>query len=107
MKSLKVPALKEPLATDSIIWIQGNINYSFIHRTDDQPYLASETLKWFEEQLAKFIRVHKSAIVNPEHVFYFKHEEGKDAHVVLDNGVQLPVSRRRLKEVATKLRVTG
>lgn len=103
MTLFKVPALKEPIALESIIWIEGAINYSIIHRIDARPHVVAETLKWFEQQLTGLIRVHKSALVNPIYVSLFAHEKANNAHIMLNNGVALPVSRRRITNVARRL----
>ncbi|MBC7457373.1 MAG: LytTR family transcriptional regulator DNA-binding domain-containing protein [Bdellovibrionaceae bacterium] len=60
----------------------------------------SQTLKWFEEQLPSFIRVHKSSLVNLAHVVLFEQINSREAKVILTNRVALLVSRRRVQSIA-------
>nr|WP_293834084.1 LytTR family DNA-binding domain-containing protein [uncultured Arsenicibacter sp.] len=106
MATFKVPGYDKPLQTDGIIWIQGDGNYSRIHYTDGKTFLVSQTLKWFEDRLTPFIRIHKSMLINPEHLANFN-EKYRPFTVQLSNGQELSVSRRRIQNIRTGLLVVN
>lgn len=89
------------LAPVDIAWCQADDNYTQLHLKDGRRFMSARTLKDYEEMLSPigFIRVHKSAMVNREHV-----EGVGDGHVRLRNGVRVEVSRRRMNEVVVSLR---
>ena len=95
MTAIKLPGLGRPLYLEMIIWIQGDGNYSRVHYKDGKAYLVSNTLKWFEERLPSFIRIHKSGLINPAHLSEL-HKESRQLTVLLSNGIALNVSRRRV-----------
>lgn len=95
MTAIKVPGFGRPLYLEQIIWVQGDGNYSRIHYKDGKTYLVSQTLKWFEERFKSFIRIHKSGLINPNHLSEL-HKESRQFTVLLSNGVELNVSRRRV-----------
>lgn len=89
-----------PLA--EIIRIESDRNYSVIHFTDQvKPFVATKTLKYFEYILEqfKFIRTHKSHLVNAEHVIRISNSND---FVVLSDGTRIEVSRRK-REVLIRL----
>ncbi|AUD06070.1 LytR/AlgR family response regulator transcription factor [Spirosoma pollinicola] len=103
MAILKVPGLQKPCSTDLIIWIEGDGNYVWIHFVDRPKFLSAQTLKWFARQLPGFLRVHKSSLVNSDHLVQFKRTHVRQAKVILSNGVTLLVSRRRVQPIADQL----
>lgn len=103
MSRLKVPGLKEPIPSEVILWVEGVNNYSIIHFTDNQVYLATHTLKWFESHLNLFVRISKSALVNPDYIRLFEQTNAKKAGLLLQNKVELGISRRRIMHVLDRL----
>ena len=63
--------------------------------------MVSTTLKDYEEMLSElgFFRVHKTHLVNLQHILKFKKEEG-GAVVMSDNSV-IPVCTRKKEELLT------
>ncbi len=84
-----------------VMWCQADDNYTQLHLKDGRRFMSARTLKDYEEMLSPigFIRVHKSAMVNREHV-----DGIGDGHVRLRNGVRVEISRRRMNNVVQSLR---
>lgn len=87
---------------DEIIHCTGINNYTRFYLTDGTNMMISKTIKEFEELLADygFIRTHKSHLVN---IAYIK-EIKNDNVIILKNGQQVEISRRRLPEVMEVLK---
>lgn len=99
MINIKLPGHRQPVPIRSIMWLEGEASYTRLHYQDGVCTLVSQPLRWFEEQL-RFVRVHKSAIVNPVHVRQFDQKKGRAGWVKLTDGTVLPVSRGRLEYTA-------
>jgi two-component system, LytTR family, response regulator len=91
------------VAVDDLVCLQGEGNYTFLISRDGKRYLVSKTLKEFELTLnaTQFIRVHKSHIVNLAYVRYSRLFD--DRALQMANGQQVPISRRRAKEVFVEI----
>ncbi len=72
MATLNVPGLREPLPLESIVWIEANVNYAWVHFSNRAKHLAAQTLKWFAHQLPCFLGVSKSSLVNARHLTGFE-----------------------------------
>ena len=85
-----------------IICLEGLNNYTRFSFTSQKPLLVAKTLKEYDEILSEynFIRVHKSFLVNKEHIKRMDH----DGQLWLSNNINVPISRRKKEEV-TKLLV--
>lgn len=81
------------LSTDKILLLKANINYTIIHTTDGQEFVSSRTLKVYENKLSEFIRANRNELLNKNHIISFYNPN----IVVLSNGVEISVSRRRLE----------
>jgi len=79
----------------SIIRCQGEINYTHLYFSDRKPMLSAKSLIEFEELLSEygFIRVHKTHLVNMNHVASFTRNDG--GMLILSNGDSVLISRRR------------
>ena len=94
---------RQPIALDAIVWLEGDWNYTRIYLQDQPVRLSSYTLKWYEDKLSGFWRVRKNALVNPIHIQELNTlpattlcvHNRHGLQVVLSNGVQLEVTRRR------------
>jgi len=77
-----------------IIWIEGQGDYLKIHHTQ-QPLLVRETMTQLEQKLGspRFVRVHKSAIVNLDHVRKLRGIHYGDHAVEMDNGSSVRIGR--------------
>lgn len=85
-----------------IIRCEGMSNYTKFYLCNYHPILTSRTIKEYEEILLphKFIRVHKSHLVNTEFVKGYAQQIN---NLILKDGTQIEVSRRRKKEVLEEL----
>ena len=92
-----VPTAKGNLVieADEIDWIEADDYYAAIH-AHEQRHLVRESLTSLARRLdpKRFIRVHRSAIVNLDRVKEVR-QDNADTVLVLLNGIQIPVSRRR------------
>lgn len=82
------------LSVEDIRWIEAQENYVRLCTGKDS-YLLRETIGNIENRLdpRTFLRVHRSAIVNLQHVKEVKSEPDGDATVVLKSGETVPMSR--------------
>jgi two-component system, LytTR family, response regulator len=89
---------------DDILRLEADRSYTHIHLANKRPFIASKTLKHFEEMLDefKFIRTHKSHLVNPRHITRISND---NEFVLLSDGSKVEVSRRKKDEVLQQLNV--
>ena len=88
---------------ESILYAKADGNYTELHFKSGRPEVVSKKLKVLESQLenGSFFRVHKSYLVNTQAIRAFVHTDGN--HVILDNGVSVPVARGRKNELLEQL----
>lgn len=86
-------------ATD-ILWIESEANYLRIHTMTESP-LIRETMQNFLSKLdpARFLRVHRTVIVNTEYIQEMKPWFNDEYIAILRNGTQLPIGRTYRKAV--------
>lgn len=79
---------------DDVDWIEGSGVYARLH-VGDKTYLLREALTRLEEQLPprRFVRIHRSAIVNLDRVRSLDHLARGEYVVYLHDGTQLKLSR--------------
>ncbi|MDB4727918.1 LytTR family DNA-binding domain-containing protein [Saprospiraceae bacterium] len=77
----------------SIIRIEGERNYSYIHLINNKKKLTTKTIGDMEELLSDkgFFRCHKSHIINFVHI----QPDPKSFAVTLTDGIDIPIARRR------------
>lgn len=103
--SLIVNALRHPIL---ISYLSGANNYSFIHFRNGEQLMISKSLRFLEKKLPYFIRVHKTALINPDclkEVHTPPHAKTSGA-VVLEGGTTLPVSRRQWGVLTQKIQTS-
>lgn len=86
----------------NIIYCTANVNYTYIHTIHKNPYLITTTLKHLEDLLPgeSFFRVHKSYLVNLNHIISF---DKKTMKLVLKNNEVVKVAHRRADELLRRL----
>ena len=82
---------------DDIAWVGAADYYAELHTMDGRTHLVRETMQNLEERLdpARFIRVHRSAIVSLEQVSEIRTDSAERQFVVLRDGTKLPLGRSR------------
>jgi two-component system, LytTR family, response regulator len=90
------------IPTDDILFAEGQNNYTHFHLSRQRKLVASKTLLEFENLLSDhgFMRVHKSFLVNFKYVERYLSKNGT---LLLTNGNEVEVSRRRKDEVLNSL----
>jgi two-component system, LytTR family, response regulator len=80
----------------SIYWLKSAGNYVEVFIGEQgEKFLVRETLSSFEERLntRRFIRIHRSVIVNTQRIREMRPRYTGEYHVTLDNGKELTLSR--------------
>ncbi|MEE8586045.1 MAG: LytTR family DNA-binding domain-containing protein [Acidobacteriota bacterium] len=79
-----------------IAWIEAADYYACLH-TDAGALMMRESLKSLEERLdgRRFVRIHRSAIVNLDRVRELKPSFGGEYFVILRDGTRLKLARSR------------
>ena len=87
---------------DDILRLEADRSYTHIHLVNKRPFIASKTLKHFEDMLEdfNFIRTHKSHLVNPKHITRLTSD---NEFVLLTDGTKVEVSRRKKEDVQKQL----
>lgn len=81
------------IKSDEIDWIQSEGNYVRLH-TGNTSYLHRETMNNMQARLdERFLRIHRTAMVNVERIRAIRPHASGDCVVVLRDGKELPVSR--------------
>lgn len=89
---------------EDIIHIEADSNYSIFHLKNAEKITVSKVLKDYEEILpeARFVRIHKSSIVNLKYVKEYNNKNGLT--LLLSNGENIVVSRRRASDFFDKIK---
>jgi two-component system LytT family response regulator len=88
----------EIVTISMILYCEAEDNFTRFHFEKSPPLLICRTLKYFNDILkdSKFIRIHRSYLINPEHVI--RYSKGKGGFVTMKNNKELEVSENRKKE---------
>lgn len=91
------------IKAENINYVEADGNYSRCHFLDQSNLLVTKSLKQIDEQLEKysFIRVHRSYLLNLNHLD--KYFRGEGGYVVMNNGVSIQVSRRNKDQLLRRL----
>jgi DNA-binding LytR/AlgR family response regulator len=78
---------------EDVLFMKADQGYTLV-RTAASEYLSDESLGALELQFGQsFVRIHRNALVNVNHVGSLRHVDNETI-IVLRDGIQLPVSRR-------------
>lgn len=88
---------------EEIMYCVASNTYTTFHNRQGEKILVSRPIREYEELLQPygFLRVHQSYLVNREYIRSFSRREGYA--LVLDNGMQIPVSRQKKEWVQEQL----
>ncbi|CAH0995672.1 hypothetical protein EMA8858_01797 [Emticicia aquatica] len=91
---------------NEILYLQGDSNYTFIHSVNKPTTIASKTLHLIHSSIdyESFIRISKNLILNIDYISTYDIED-KRLSLILYNGQQFTVSRRRFKSCLDKIGV--
>jgi len=94
------------VAVNDIQWIDAAGDYMCVHATD-QTHIMRRTMKELENDLdpKKFVRAHRSAIVNIKFVQKMVSHISGEYHLILNNGTELKVSRSHRDRVKEMIRL--
>lgn len=93
------------LKLKDIIRLQAVSNYTFFYTTfSNKPFISSKTLKFYEQQLEaqQFVRTHRSHLVNK--AFVQSYLPTLQKRLMLTNGDQIEISRRKLATVLKNIK---
>lgn len=84
-----------------VIWIEAAADYINIH-TAKEKFITRESIGEIETQLepTRFVRIHRSSIINIQHIKELQTNHHGDYTVLLDNGTSLPVGRNYKENLA-------
>lgn len=103
---LCIPTLKGfvVLKLEDIIVCEAEKNYTIIHLKDKKSITVSRPLLDYEKILegTTFLRVHRTFLINLQHVKEYHRGEG--GVVIMSNGAEVEISRRRKEEFLSKIR---
>ena len=94
------------VSVKEIIRLEGDSNYTYIITTTGGKYHTSKTLKDYEELLqghSNFIRVHKTHIINLDHLTKFIKNDG--GYIIMSDGSKVEVSRRKKQELMERMKI--
>lgn len=92
------------LTPDEVDWVEAADNYVRLH-CGDQSHLVRKTMTEVEEELPgdRFVRIHRSTIVDLTRVRALERREHGDYDVVLEDGTRRRLSRSREEELERRL----
>ncbi|MFK7937387.1 MAG: LytR/AlgR family response regulator transcription factor [Saprospiraceae bacterium] len=87
---------------ENIIYLQGEINYTRIFLHNGEKILITKTLKEYDTLLSDFgfFRIHQSHLINLS--FVTEYIKGDGGIIIMENGEQLTLSRRRKQKFLTR-----
>lgn len=91
---------------DEIIHVDADSSYTKIFLSNGDMIMSSKPLKYFEEMLEDFdfVRVHQSHIINLKHIR--RYVRGDGGQVIMANGTEIEVSRRKKDDLLNKISET-
>ena len=89
--------------SNTIVYCESDVNYTTVYLLDGSKFILSKTLKKIEELLSDdiFLRVHKSYLVNINHVVHY--HKNQELMIELINGKKVPLAIRKKNEILSKI----
>jgi two-component system LytT family response regulator len=88
-----------------VSWVEADGAYVVVHAAG-RKHVLRESMAQILERLgaSSFVRIHRSAGINLSHVKAVKRGKAKGLEVELSDGIRLPISRRKARDVVELLR---
>jgi len=82
-----------------ILCCESDGRYATFHFQSGEKVMVSNTLKYYQDILSEFgfYRIHKSFLINMEHIVRFEKSEG--GYIILTNNLKIPVASRKREEL--------
>ena len=93
------------MSMPSIVWMEGDGNYTRVHLSNGRIESLPYTLKLLAGKLPDFVRIHKSSLVNPMYVQELNSRGYRDYYMKLSSGHVLSVSRKRIQQITVNLNI--
>lgn len=92
------------LKLEDIVVCEAEKNYTIIHLQNKKPIIVSRPLLEYEKILeeAGFLRVHRTFLINMQHVGEYHRGEG--GVVIMSNGAEVEISRRKKEIFLSRIR---
>lgn len=89
---------------DDIVYVEGEGSYAKLYLSNSKEVMITRRIKDFAECLAGrgFLRVHKSYLVNVNHINELHKDEG--GYLLMSNGRQVPLRTRHREEIIALIR---
>lgn len=102
-----LPVLKgfEMVRVKDIIYCKADEDYTHVYlNTESEKLVVTKSIKDFEELLSEydFFRIHHSFLVNKDYIK--KYIKGEGGTILTENGVEIPVSRRKKNDFISWLK---
>ncbi len=108
--AVRAGAQYQVVRVDEIDWISADGNYAVLHLSGRKTRVVTRSLATLEADVldaARFLRVHKSVIVNMDRVASIEPSPSGDATLVLTDGARVPCSRRYRPRIEALLYFTS
>lgn len=82
------------ILVNTVVLLEGDINYTIFHLENGKKNVVAHSIKFFEPFLKThgFLRVHRSYMVNPNHISNLDEQQQK---ITMNNGKEAMISRRK------------
>jgi two-component system LytT family response regulator len=95
----------EAVDLNEVSWIEADGAYVIVHAAGRRHVLRESLAQVIERfGIGQFVRIHRSAGINLQHVRALRRHRGPGLDVELLDGTRLPISRRKAREVVELLR---
>lgn len=88
---------------DNVLYCKSDSNYTWFFLSNGEKILVTRTLKEYDETLSEnyFVRIHQSYLINIR--FVDRYVKGKAGYVIMSDGTEINVSRRRKELFLSKM----
>ncbi|MEA5458675.1 LytTR family DNA-binding domain-containing protein [Arcicella sp. LKC2W] len=91
---MKIQVAHQPVDVNSIVYIAGDGTYSTIY-TEQRKIVNARCVLFYQKQLPPyFIRIHRKYLVNSQKIKTLLEDS-----VIMQNGTELPISRRKKNHI--------